>query len=195
MYIKPWTGELFRSILRCMSDTARDDYQTVESVAIEGLEDLFVSNGTDETRIETIEIPSETVEYLTVSQLVRRLKIPRSTLYRHIQAGKYKTEKGTDGKLLVSLRQGENPTPSPETEWESDIETVETVQIPIQTVDETKHANVNVDELLRKLEGATYRIGYLEAQLEAERQQVKLLMDSQHKGSWWAGFKKWFFGR
>ena len=58
----------------------------------------------------------------------------------------------------------------------------------------TNAAVVDVDELLRKLEGATYRIGYLEAQLEAERQQVKLLTDSQHKPSWWSKFKSWFLG-
>ena len=184
-----------------MSDTTRD-YQTIELASTEGLEDLFVSNGVAETTTETVGIPNETligtietVECLTVSQLVRRLKTPRSTVYRHIQAGKYQTQKGPDGKLLVSLRQGGNPIFSNETEWENESETVETVQIPFETGHEAKTANVNVDELLRKLEGATYRIGYLEAQLEAERQQVKLLMDSQHKNGWWSHFNKWFFGQ
>jgi excisionase family DNA binding protein len=53
---------------------------------------------------------------------------------------------------------------------------------------------VDVDELLRKLEGASFRIGYLEAQLEAERNQVKLLTDSLHKPSLWTKFKSWFLG-
>lgn len=44
----------------------------------------------------------------------------------------------------------------------------------------------------KELQGAVWRNGYLESQLENERQQIKLLTDSQHKGSWWAGFKKWF---
>jgi len=52
-----------------------------------------------------------------------------------------------------------------------------------------------VRELQAKLEGASYRIGYLEAQLEAERRQVKLLTDSQHKAGWWARFKKWCAGQ
>jgi len=46
----------------------------------------------------------------------------------------------------------------------------------------------------RELEAASYRIGYLEAQLETERQQVKLLTDSQHKLSWWTKFISWFMG-
>ena len=55
-----------------------------------------------------------------------------------------------------------------------------------------------VDDLMRRnseleaqLQAATWRNGYLEAQLEAERQQVKLLTDSQHKPGWWPRFKKW----
>lgn len=49
-------------------------------------------------------------------------------------------------------------------------------------------ANINVanlikanQEMMAKLEAAIYRNGYLEAQLEAERSQVKLLTDSLHK--------------
>ena len=192
-----------------MSDTARD-YQTLEPASTEGLDDLFSSG----TSLETVEIPSETitgkaetVEYLTVSALVKRLKIPRSTIYRHIQAGKYKTTIGPNGKLLVSVRQVENLGMSHETYREPKIETSETIfetvipreasletaEIPTETVHETSLVTVDIDELLRKLEGATYRIGYLEAQLESERQQVKLLTDSQHKPGWWAKFSSWFF--
>lgn len=192
-----------------MSDTARD-YQTLEPASTEGLDDLFSSG----TSLETVEIlgetvngKAETVEYLTVSALVKRLEIPRSTVYRHIQAGKYETTIGPNGKLLVSVRQAENPvlshetslktvTGTPETSFETVIScetSPETAVIPTETVHETSLIPVDIDELLRKLEGATYRIGYLEAQLESERQQVKLLTDSQHKPGWWAKFSSWFF--
>ena len=64
---------------------------------------------------------------------------------------------------------------------------------PVPTSVETdEHLNY-IQELQLKLEGATYRIGYLEAQLENERAQMKLLTDSQHKGGWWAKFSSWFF--
>ncbi len=66
--------------------------------------------------------------------------------------------------------------------------------VQLENLDVPSAAIVDVGELLRKLEGATYRIGYLEAQLEAERQQVKLLTDSLHKPSWWSKFKSWFLG-
>jgi hypothetical protein len=74
-----------------------------------------------------------------------------------------------------------------------------------------------VAELAAKLEAATYRNGYLEAQLELHREQVKLLPDYQHKAieaeafrarivdlereldiykkrGWWSCFCKWFIG-
>jgi hypothetical protein len=49
--------------------------------------------------------------------------------------------------------------------------------------------------MAQKLEAANYRIGWLESQLLEREKDIKLLTDSQHKDSWWAGFKKWFFGR
>jgi hypothetical protein len=179
-----------------MSDTARD-YQTIQPASTDGLEDLFETNETVShggILTETVEILSETndtLECLTVSELVRQLGIPRSTVYRRIQSGKYETFRGPDGKVRIPLRQNEIPILSHETSGETTNETVSHDGIPAETANETTTGTVDVADLLRKLEGATYRIGYLEAQLEAERQQVKLLTDSQHKPGWWARFKKW----
>jgi hypothetical protein len=44
------------------------------------------------------------------------------------------------------------------------------------------------------LQGANWRNGYLESQLENHREQIKLLTDSQHKPGWWVRFKKWCAG-
>jgi excisionase family DNA binding protein len=53
----------------------------------------------------------------------------------------------------------------------------------------------NYEQATKQLEGAIYRTGYLEAQLEAERQQVKLLMDGQHRSRWWHRIRSWFAGQ
>lgn len=67
-------------------------------------------------------------------------------------------------------------------------------------------ANINVASLIKanqemaaKLEAVVYRNGYLEAQIENERQQVKLLTDRLHipslvpsEPSLWAKFCSWF---
>lgn len=65
------------------------------------------------------------------------------------------------------------------------------VSIQIQ---EAPANSIDAYKLLKELEGATYRIGYLEAQLAERDQQIKLLTDSQHKPGWWARFKKWCAG-
>lgn len=48
-----------------------------------------------------------------------------------------------------------------------------------------------VSEAQREIQAAAFRNGYLESQLEIEREHVKLLTDSQHKNGWWSRFKKW----
>lgn len=83
------------------------------------------------------------------------------------------------------------PVPEPVT---SAIEPVP-VDVEIQGFD----LALRVQELERKLEGATYRNGYLEAENEglrlllgAQEAQIKLLTDSQHKSGWWSRFSAWF---
>ena len=67
-------------------------------------------------------------------------------------------------------------------------------------------ANINIASLIKanqdmsaKLEAVVYRNGYLEAQIEAERQQVKLLTDRLQtpeplpdEANWWSRFCSWF---
>jgi hypothetical protein len=50
-----------------------------------------------------------------------------------------------------------------------------------------------IQELQAKLEAATFRVGYLQAQMESSQETIKLLTDSQHKPGWWAKFSSWFF--
>jgi hypothetical protein len=78
---------------------------------------------------------------------------------------------------------------------------------PDRSIAEGFHqANINVASLIKanqemtaKLEAAVYRNGYLEAQIENERQQVKLLTDRLHTPlplpvdlTLWAKFCSWF---
>lgn len=64
-----------------------------------------------------------------------------------------------------------------------------------------QQANINVaslikanQELISKLEALTFRNGYLEAQTEGYKEQVKLLTDSQHRRGTWSRFWSWFTG-
>ena len=43
-----------------------------------------------------------------------------------------------------------------------------------------------------KIEALTMRAGYLQAQMEAKEDQIKLLTDSQHNQKWWQRLRKLF---
>ncbi len=82
------------------------------------------------------------------------------------------------------------PAPVP-TDADLCLEPVRTCAEPVQS---DKHLEV-IEVLQSKIEILTYRNGYLEAQLENQREQIKLLTDSQHKPSVWTNFASWFMGR
>ncbi len=181
-----------------MSDTARD-YQPSQLPTVEGMDALFDER---ENQIESVE--SHLI--LTVAQASAHLRKPISTIYRRVKAGKFKTQQAEDGTLRIILPTDNNP---------------EAQVITTHSRDETQNQNVIIDdsrsengetqqarkissaefvrllELIaekdRKLEAATYRVGFLESRLEDRESQIKLLTDSQHKGGWWAKFSSWFF--
>jgi hypothetical protein len=70
-----------------MSDTARDDYKTIEPATTEGLEDLFDV------------------------EAARKLGIPYTTFYKQVKAGKHHTVCGTHGKQRVILQVNPGDTP------------------------------------------------------------------------------------
>jgi hypothetical protein len=92
-----------------------------------------------------------------------------------LETGKDSSVKNEDSLVLIDAR-----------EWETSLN-LEQELVPQST------GNVDVSELLRKLEGATYRIGWLESQLQEREREIKLLTDNQHKPGWWAKFSTWFF--
>jgi len=76
-------------------------------------------------------------------------------------------------------------------------------QQPDRSVTQGFHqANINVSSLIKanleltsKLEAASFRNGYLEAQAESYKNEIKLLTDSQYKHGRWSRFWGWFIGK
>lgn len=182
-----------------MSDTARD-YQPKETASTEGLEEIFEV----ECQGESAGLPdiSEGVtesnrELLTLAEAARRLGIPYTTFYKQVKAGKHDTVTGADGKPRIIFGKVNSVTPGVTGEFTFP----ETVTLGITRdnsgVTEAKYLDL-LSQLHAKLEGANYRIGWLESQLkerETDVQELKLLVDSQHKPAWWRRFGAWFFGR
>lgn len=175
-------------------------YQTIESAATEGLEDLFDLGSKGETLVipEAPEgVTGGNAELLTLAEAARRLNLPYTTFYKQVKAGKHVTVPGPDGKPRVVMPEILGVTPGVTSVTGDCQGEVRGVFHTSNGVTEAKHLEV-IQQMMAKLEGANYRIGWLESQLrerETDVQELKLLVDSQHKPSWWRRFSSWFIGR
>ena len=194
-----------------MSDTARD-YQTIELASTEGLDAIF-----DSAHVPADANPSQ--EPVPVDLAAKLLGSSVNALKKQLRKGNvigHKLDTKHGSKWFVEPSELSRLAPTDANLCQAPVATCASIesapvptdanlcQVPVTTcsviqsepvptsVETDEHLNY-IQELQLKLEGATYRIGYLEAQLENERAQIKLLTDSQHKGGWWAKFSSWFF--
>lgn len=196
---------------------AHENSVTVGSASLDGLEDVFVS--TDDQG-STVFVSSEdqpsTPESdfpergLKLSEAADKYKVTVRTVQRWIK----------EGKLIASKVEG-NHGPEWRVMGESSVDN-KLCQPMIEAVDQSDivdcspsaermitASSENIDRMAglieklteqlesarKELQGASYRNGYLEAQLVAKEEQIKLLTDSQHrKVGWWSGFCAWFMG-
>lgn len=191
-----------------MSDTARDilDFQPAST---EGLEEIYECT---ENHVESLD--SRLV--LTASEASAYLRMPLSTIYRRIKSAKFETRLGDDGVLRIILPvenagdnravltdpAGENQNEPPilgSSHDENQNEPTILADSPRDNQTTSAVSNAEFQTLLAiiadkdsRLEAATYRVGYLEAQLEGRDREIKLLTDSQHKPTWWQQFKAFF---
>jgi len=148
-------------------------------------------------------------QWWTLSEASSHLNVNERTLRRWIKQGKIEAAKvkgafGDEWRIMpgpvrsgVDINPGQCPDLSPD-------RTMSTPAMPgpmpgpdpevIELRTKLELAEQEKADLKKQLQGATYRNGYLEAQLEAERQTIKLLTDSQHKPGWWTKLAHWFRG-
>jgi|LakMenE18May11ns_1017448.scaffolds.fasta_scaffold9933183_2 hypothetical protein len=141
---------------------------------------------------------------LTVAEASANMRIPLSTMYRRVRAGKFKTVNAEDGTVRIILPQkiqSENHLVL--TDSHSENQNGEVILSDSQSENQVKSTEQSHDlgaligllnDRDHKIEAASYRIGYLESQLEERDRAIKLLTDSQHQPSWWTKFKSWFMG-
>ncbi len=202
-----------------MSDTARD-YQTSVPASTEGLEEFFeplatTGQATPDLAIAIPYQPQATPVHvgLEIEQAAKLLGVSNRTILRRLQKktlegfkinGPFGPEWRVSEKALTTLSQplttlGQATPVQPHAtpvhlvlhdieERESELEQQDSANSQALTT-----TNIDIADLLLKLEGASYRIGYLESKLEEKNSQIKLLTDSQHKPGWWAKFSSWFF--
>jgi len=165
----------------------QEPIQSQPPAVIDGLEEFFVSPGDDDTSVTR----QTDMVAVSVSEAAKLLGITERSIWRRIRAGKLQSEL-CDGKTIVNVRQSDAGLTTPTDVTDTPL-TISTCQS-----DTSGHQLEKLLELLREkdreLQAATYRNGYLEAQLENQKEQIKLLTDSQHKKAWWARFCSWFAG-
>jgi hypothetical protein len=179
-----------------MSDAAHD-YQTIQPASTVGLQDLFEVRELDasqDTSLVGLDANRDErgANLLSVEEASLRLGISIRAVQKRLKKGtlsgrKQKTLNGE--RWFVALR-----------ELDATLEKQDAKFVRLDANYDEPEANQGAQrdalvlQLQNKLEAASYRIGYLEAQLEAERNQVKLLTDSQHKPDWWRRAWRWFIG-
>ena len=195
-----------------MSDTACD-YQTPEPISVEGLDELF-SKGLPSGLPEGVPVETAaTALGLTDRAVLKRLR--RGTLKGFKVPSKFGEKWLVSVEGLPGLPMAGLPRKSQEA-TASEIEEVPVVAMglpylelvpPSKLQGVPQSNNLEIDQLIdivtdlqskldktnERLQGATYRNGYLESKLEEREKQILLLTDSQHKPGWWAKFSSWFF--
>lgn len=186
-----------------MTDTALKT-EHIDPASTDGLADLFDSESNGVTPlVESVTVgvisssQGETgaeFDLLTLAEAARILATPYTTFYKQVKAGKHETVPGPDGKPRIKMRrsQGETVDAEPVT---PEVESVTVGVTPAaEGVTQVKQLEI-IQDLMQKLEGANYRIGWLESQLrerETDVNELKLLVDTHHKPGWWERFKQMF---
>lgn len=175
-------------------------------------------------------------EDLTLEEAAKRLNLSERTIQRRLKRGQltgYKVNGDRGPEWRIKLQSGDDMTlhavpPSEDTTIESEVmPDIETVSSDDRTADRQAltHSAIaqftgfyqdQIENLQEKLEAATYRNGYLEAQLASAQEQLKLLPDlsvkatktesleeavarletelATAKQSWLKRFGSWFLG-
>jgi len=151
-----------------------------DTATTEGIELFDITDGQDPTlTVEAVITASD----WTPEQAAKALGKSVRTIRRLLQEGSLK------GYKVAGRRRDE---------WRVkpvNVSAFESVNSPVTPI--VRDENDRLWELLKekdaKLEALTMQNGYLQAQLESSREQVKLLTDSQrNSGSWWDRLKSLF---
>lgn len=189
-----------------------------EVVSIEGMEDLLSGQGIPEAGLSDREVrptdgkclaqaypgQSTGVQLKTIDEASKQLGLSPRTILRRLQKGtlpgcKVAGQFGLEWRVKLTQQEV------------SAVQAIEAVEVGPGQHNQTEQdkpgltsrdqSDMLIGELRQrirdledKLEGATYRNGYLESKLEQRDEKIKLLTDSQHKRSGWSRFWIWFTG-
>lgn len=190
-----------------MSEPARE-IETTQPVSIDGLDQLFdttlnsvqgveqgtlfaIANGDEHGAHVTMCNP----DHWTLQTAAEQLGLSVATIRRRLskcQLQGYKVQ-GVNGPEWRVI-------PPTQTATIDHGDPKQLVEHPDQSVitallDRLSDVESQLKQAQTDLQGANWRNGYLESQVENHREQIKLLTDSQHKPKWWHRIRSWIAGQ
>lgn len=154
----------------------------VTSTETSGLDQLFEVDRQADASVTGTTSQTNTID-VSVAEAANLLGITERSVWRRIRQGKL-SSKLIGGKAVLTLCQSDIATR--QTNRQTDTKDGQSDQptdvsvVSASAVEGSRTIEL-VAEFAAKLEAATYRNGYLEAQLDAHKEQIKLLPDYQHR--------------
>ncbi|GEM_PF-2914002 len=144
-------------------------------------ENLFVSDSKTDNHNKATESGTDTIE-VSVPEAARLLGITERTIWRRIRQKKLSSEL-VNGKTIIRLSQSDIQACATDTVTDGIGIEAEPVSDTDDAVSQSNTVNTAltelVSELSAKLEAATYRAGYLEAVVNSQSKEIRLLPDLQ----------------
>ncbi len=161
-------------------ETARDLFSQPSEVEFEN---LFVSDSQTDSREQRTDATTDTVE-VSVPEAAKLLGITERTVWRRIRTKKLSSEL-VNGKTVIRLSQSDIQASTSDNITDNtgiEAEPVSDSDDLIGRTDTVSTALTElVSELSAKLEAATYRAGYLEAVVNSQSNEIRLLPDLQEQ--------------
>jgi hypothetical protein len=152
------------------------------------------------TESDTTDNAGQVYQRLSLAEAAVHFGVSERTIQRRIAKEALRSEKDDQGKVFVfcptlsdTIYVSDNISPTEQTEFFEKPGGSETGHTESDTVRQVDTGFVR--HLMDKLEAATYRNGYLEAQLAQKETEIKLLTDSSRRSGWWHRFSAWFVGQ
>jgi excisionase family DNA binding protein len=161
-------------------ETARDLFSQSSEVEFEN---LFVSDSEADRQRTDTDANTDTIE-VSVPEAAKLLGITERTIWRRIRQKKLASEL-VNGKTVIRLSRTDiraSASDNVTDDFGIEAQPVSDTEEPISQSDTVNTALTElVSELSAKLEAATYRAGYLEAVVNSQSKEIRLLPDLQEQ--------------
>lgn len=170
----------------------------VEPIGTEGLDQLF------QVELDQKIQSQDQLDHIPLMEGAKRLGLSRRYVHKLITEGRIPAFRDRRGRWFVKLDQGQIQIQNQQDQTDQIDLHMEHGQIQLEEpvkdhqtarlMDMIENLQIQVNTAQNQLQAASYRNGYLEAQLQEREKEIQLLTDSQYKRSWWAHFSSWFVG-